>query len=136
MTQLNLHGRGLWTKSAEDLCQKALTKKGYDHIKYSDVVKAMSHVANERDGYTHLQTDFDAFAFCHQMGFLHTEASAGLDRREVAYVFASPIHRRYAMTLHNMMLVLIIVLELRICAFYQVHTQTQYLIIVRSPRCA
>jgi hypothetical protein len=136
MTQLDRHGRGLWTKTAENFCRRALTRKGYEHIKFLDVVRVMSHIAMKRDGYTHLQTGFDAFAFCHKMGLLHTEPSAGPDQRKVTYVFASPIHRRYTMTIRKMMVMLTVILELRTGASYQVPTQTQHLMIVRSCRYA
>ncbi len=87
-------GRGVWTTDAENFCLNALWREEYADIKYVDVVKAMSKVAMQRDGYTHSQTGFDAFAFCHKMGFLHTEPLAGTDDRKITYVFASPVHRR------------------------------------------
>ncbi|KAL9121667.1 MAG: hypothetical protein Q9187_001781 [Circinaria calcarea] len=96
MAELGRYGRGVWTEWAEKSCQNTLLTKDYGDIKFSDIFRVMLHTAMKRDGCTHLQTGFDAFAFCHKMGFLHTEPSAGLDQRKITYVFASPIHRRVA----------------------------------------
>lgn len=136
MNFLGRWGRGVWTQSAEDFCQNALWTNLYGDIKFSDVVRVMSQVAMKRDGYTHLQTSFDAFAFCHKQGFLHTEPSAGPDKRKLTYVFASPIHRRYTVTIRKMMVMLNVALELRTCASYQVPTQTQHQMAARSCRYA
>lgn len=95
MNELEKYGRGLWTAEAEAFCRRALSRKAYGHIKSSDIARAMSQVAMKRDGYTHFQTGFDAFAFCHKMGFLHAEPPDGRDERMITYVFASPVHRRY-----------------------------------------
>ena len=99
-------GRGVWTRAAENFCLNALWREEYADIKYVDVVKAMSEAAMQPDGYTHSQIGFDAFAFCHKMGFLHTEPLAGTDDRKITYVFASPVHRRYTMTIRKMMVTL------------------------------
>ncbi|KAF7502203.1 hypothetical protein GJ744_006744 [Endocarpon pusillum] len=89
-------GRGFWTRGAENFCLHALRREEYANIKWVDVIKAMSEAAVQPDGYTHLQTEFDAFAFCHKMGFLHTEPLDGKDDGKIKYVFASPVHRRVA----------------------------------------
>lgn len=103
---LERDGRGVWTRDAENFCLHALYREEYADIKYVDVVKAMSEAAMQPDGYTHSQTRFDAFAFCHKMGFLHTEPLVGTDGKKIKYVFASPIHRRYTTTIHKMMVTL------------------------------
>lgn len=103
---LERDGRGVWTRKAENFCLKALYSEEYADIKYVDVIKAMSEAAMQPDGYTHSQRGFDAFAFCHKMGFLHTEPLAGTDDGKIKYVFASPVHRRYTMTIRKMMLTL------------------------------
>lgn len=48
------------------------------------------------DGLTRLQGDFDAFAFCHKWGLLHTEQPILGRNKEVKFSFASPLHRRVA----------------------------------------
>ena len=136
MDELEKRGRGVWTVDAEYFCLKALSKKEYDGIEFPDIVEVMQQVATKRTGYTRLQTDFDAFAFCHKMGFLHTEPSSGPDQRVITYVFASPIHQRYTMTIPKMMMMLTAILELRTGASYQVPTQTQHLMTARSCRYA
>ena len=136
MDELENRGRGVWTADAEAFCRHALLTKDYGNIKFSDIVRAMSQVATKRNGYTRLQISFDAFAFCHKMGFLHTEPSAGPDQRMITYVFASPIHRRYTMTIRKLMAMLIVIPEWRTGASYQALIQTQHLMAARSRRYA
>lgn len=136
MDVLESRGRGVWTADAEDFCRDALLTKRYGNIQFSDIVRVMQHLATKPNGYTHLQTDFDALAFCHKMGFLHTEPSAGPDKKRINYVFASPIHRRYTMIIRKLMMMLIVILELRTGASYQVPTQTHHLMTARSCRYA
>lgn len=112
MDLLERRGRGVWTAQAEDFCRDALLTKRYGDIQFWDVIRVMQRVAMKPNGYTHLQTDFDALAFCHRMGFLHTEPSAGPDRKRINYVFPSPIHRRYSMTIRKQLMMLIVILEL------------------------
>ena len=87
------NGRGLWTSSSESACRDILAKGDYHGIKFSDVIQVLQCVAAKHKGYSHQQTQFDAFAFCHKVGILHTESSMS-SNKEVTYVFASPIHQR------------------------------------------
>ncbi|MCJ1337992.1 hypothetical protein MMC09_003276, partial [Bachmanniomyces sp. S44760] len=89
------NGRGLWTSSSESACRDILAKGDYHGIKFSDVIQVLQCVAAKHKGYSHQQTQFDAFAFCHKVGILHTESSMS-SNKEVTYVFASPIHQRVA----------------------------------------
>ena len=120
----------------ENFCQTALLTQGYNDIRFPDVVRAVSHVAMERDGYIHLQTGFDAFAFCQKMGVLHIEPLAGPDQGKIKYVFPSPVHQRYTIMIPERMVVLTGMLELHIGASYQVPTLMQRLIALNSCRYA
>lgn len=93
--QVENGGRGLWTSVEEAFCLKALSRGGHANVKYIDVVRAMQEVAAQPSGLTRIHTDYDAFAFCHRMGFLHTESLGPRDPK-ITFVFASPIHRRVA----------------------------------------
>ena len=136
MDLLERRGRGVWTAQAETFCRKALLTRHYGEFKFSDMIRVMQHVATKPNGYTHFPTDFDAFALCHKMGFLHTEPSAGPDKNGITYVFASPIHRRYTIIIHKLIVMLIAILELHTGASYQVPTQMQDLITARFCRYA
>ncbi|KAF2877367.1 hypothetical protein BDV95DRAFT_644473 [Massariosphaeria phaeospora] len=88
-------GRGVWTPRSENYTQTCLRWHAYSHISFSDVVKALREVAIRPSGLTRLPQDFDAFAFCYKMGYLHVEQSKPKSK-ERTYIFASPIHRRVA----------------------------------------
>jgi hypothetical protein len=67
----------------------------YSHLTLLDIIKALREVATQLNGLTRVQEDFDAFAFCHKWGLLHTEQTIpwGI---ETTFTFASPLHRRVA----------------------------------------
>ena len=136
MIEIQARLRGVWMNKAEIFCMRRLAAQSHDNIKFSDIVKAMQLVATRRDGYTHRQTEDDALALCHQMGFLHTEPWVGPDQKRITYLFASPIHQRYITTIRKVMMMLIVILELRTGASYQVLIQTQHQMSARSCRYA
>ena len=121
---------------AENFCKSALMKQRYSDIRFSDVVRAMSYVAMKRDGYNHLQTRFDAFAFCQQMGVLHIEPLAGPDQSKIKYVFPSPVHQRYTIIVSERMVMLNGMLELHIGASGQVPALMQRSMALTSSRYA
>ncbi|KAL9085468.1 MAG: hypothetical protein Q9165_007618 [Trypethelium subeluteriae] len=88
-------GRGVWSPWSEGYTRQCLSAEVYSHLKLSDIQKALREVATRPQGYTHLQNDFDAFAFCHRQGYLHTEVSTP-ETRETTFTFPSPLHRRVA----------------------------------------
>ncbi|KAF2876296.1 hypothetical protein BDV95DRAFT_614989 [Massariosphaeria phaeospora] len=88
-------GRGVWTPRSENYTRKSLRWPAYSHISFSDVVQALREVAIRPSGLTRLPQDFDVFAFCYKMGYLHVEQSRPKSN-ERRYIFASPIHRRIA----------------------------------------
>ena len=88
-------GRGLWTIDAEGRINRICANPFYSDIKFSDVANALREVATRPRGYMRLDQGFDALAFCYRMGFVHKEP-ARPGSKEVTYMFASPIHRRYA----------------------------------------
>lgn len=91
-----MHGRGVWTPSCEDYVEKSLHQAPeYGHLKLVDIKKALREVAIQPYGLSRLQKDFDAFAFCHKQGLLHTEQLAN-GSKETKFTFASPLHRRVA----------------------------------------
>lgn len=91
-----MHGRGVWTPSCEDYVEKCLYQAPeYGHLKLVDIKKALREVAIQPYGLSRLQKDFNAFAFCHKQGLLHTEQPAGKSK-EIKFTFASPLHRRVA----------------------------------------
>lgn len=102
-------GRGLWTLEAETHVKECLGHPFYSSITFSEVAKVLREVAMKPNGHTRVQLDFDAFAFCYKMGFLHSEQQRP-ESDEVVYIFASPIHRRYAcfVTYYNKNTLLII----------------------------
>ena len=67
----------------------------YSHLRFRDIQNALRQVALQPHGLTHSQKDLDAFAFCHKMGYLHTEQPI-LGRAGTTFTFASPLHRRVA----------------------------------------
>ncbi|KAF2681635.1 hypothetical protein K458DRAFT_391591 [Lentithecium fluviatile CBS 122367] len=67
----------------------------YIHLKLADIKKALREVAEHPDGLTRSQKKDDAFAFCHKIGFLHTEHPVQ-GSEETTFSFASPLHRRVA----------------------------------------
>lgn len=89
------YGRGLWTTRAEGHVRQCLRHPFYNSIKFSEVLNTLREVVIKPHGYTCMQKDFDGFAFCYRMGFLHLEQRQP-GSEEVCYIFASPIHRRYA----------------------------------------
>lgn len=129
-------GTGVWTADAEGFCLSALLRPENRRIKFPDIVQALSQVAAKPNGLTRVDIGFDAFSFCHKMGFLHTEASTGPDPTEVTYFFASPVHRRYTTTIRRLITVLIGILESHTGASYPVPTATPHLITARSCRYA
>lgn len=93
---LSMYGRGVWTPSCEDYVGKCLHQAPeYGHLKLVDIKKALREVAIQPDGLSRLQKDFDAFAFCHKQGLLHTEQLED-GSGETKFTFASPLHRRVA----------------------------------------
>lgn len=88
-------GRGVWTPHCESYVEKCLESPVYSHIRLLDVKKALREVAMQPDKLTRKQKDFDAFAFCHKQGLLHTEQPVP-GSQESTFSFASPLHRRVA----------------------------------------
>ena len=88
-------GRGLWTIVAEERIIQNLCHPFYSDIKFSDVANALREVAIRPRGYTRQDKGFDALTFCYRMGFIH-KGPARPGSKETTYMFASPIHRRYA----------------------------------------
>lgn len=75
--------------------EACLRSPRYSHIRLLDIKKALHEVAMQPNGLTRLQDDFDAFAFCHKWGLLHTEQPI-IGGNETTFTFASPLHRRVA----------------------------------------
>ena len=97
VTWLSQHGRGVWTNKLETFVSAWLHNNPaiFKNIKLSDVKKVLREVVTEPHGVTRLsKEDVDVFAFCYRMGALHTE-QAGPGGKELTYMFASSIHRRY-----------------------------------------
>ena len=67
----------------------------YRHLSIMQVKKALCEAAEQPDGLTRRQEDFDAFAFCHKMGLLHAEKPT-IQGKETTFHFASPLHRKVA----------------------------------------
>ncbi|KAF2875670.1 hypothetical protein BDV95DRAFT_591127 [Massariosphaeria phaeospora] len=79
-------GRGVWTPRSESYTRKSLRWPAYSHISFSDVVQALREVAIRPSGLTRLPQDFDVFAFCYKMGYLHVEQSRPKsDEKRMAY---------------------------------------------------
>lgn len=97
MTWLTQHGRGVWTDKLEQFVSSYLHHHQaiFKDIKLLDVKRVLREVATEPHGLTRLpKEDLDVFAFCYRMGAIHTE-QAQPGSKELTYMFASPIHRRY-----------------------------------------
>ena len=92
---LSRWGRGVWSPWCESYVEGCLRAPQYCHLKLLDIKKALREVAMQPRGLTRLQKDFDAFAFCHKWGLLHTEQSTTRGA-ETTFTFASPLHRRVA----------------------------------------
>ncbi|KAL9615668.1 MAG: hypothetical protein Q9160_009346 [Pyrenula sp. 1 TL-2023] len=88
-------GRGVWSSESEAYMEYCLQAPQYSHLKLLDIKKALREVAIQPHGLRRSQEDFDAFAFCHKMGFLHTEPSIPKGRGTI-FTYASPLHRRVA----------------------------------------
>ncbi|KAL9080215.1 MAG: hypothetical protein Q9157_000998 [Trypethelium eluteriae] len=89
-------GRGIWSPWAEQFVQERLRRSPmYSHLGFRDIQSALRQVALQPYGLTHIREDLDAFAFCHKMGYLHTEQPI-LGRAGTIFTFASPLHRRVA----------------------------------------
>jgi hypothetical protein len=88
-------GRGLWTLGAEIHVKERLQHPRYSSITFSEVIRALREVAIKPYGHRQVHRDFDAYAFCYKMGILHLEQHPA-ESKEITYLFASPIHRRYA----------------------------------------
>ena len=87
--------RGLWTPFGEEHVINQLKFPIYQGVTLSEVVDALRQVAIRPHGYTRMPEGFDAFAFCHQQGYLHIEKTRP-GSKLITYLFASPIHKRYA----------------------------------------
>ena len=93
---LSKWGRGVWSPESEGYTNSCLYAEKYSHLKLSDIQKALREVAIRPCGYTRLKRkDFDAFAYCHEMGYLHTEQPESRNK-ETTFLFPSPLHRRVA----------------------------------------
>ncbi|KAI9695365.1 MAG: hypothetical protein M1820_008660 [Bogoriella megaspora] len=89
-------GRGVWTSRSETYTQDVLLTPQYSHLELLDIKIALREVAMNPNGLVRTQTeDFDAFAFCHKQGLLHTERQI-LGKNSTTFIFASPLHRRVA----------------------------------------
>lgn len=93
---LSRWGRGVWSPWSEGYTRDCLLRDpDYSHLRLLDIKKALRKVAMTPHGLSRVQKDFDAFAYCHKMGYLHTESSV-LGNGETVFSFASPLHRRVA----------------------------------------
>ena len=93
LDELTRWGRGVWTAKAEFFVRQRLAVSRYHNTDYAGIVDALRQVAAEPNGIIRSTIEFDSFAFCHRMGYLHTE-SVGTTKDCVKYTYASPIHRR------------------------------------------
>lgn len=87
-------GRGVWTSTCESSVADALRVSEYSHLKFNDIKLALKQVAENPNGLSRVQKDFDAYAFCHKWGLLHTDQP--IVGQETIFTFASPLHRRVA----------------------------------------
>jgi hypothetical protein len=95
MDLLSRFGRGVWSPWSENYVKTCLDTPFYNHLVLPDIKKALREVAEHPDGLTRFHKKDDAFAFCHKMGYLHTEQSVPRSE-ETKFTFASPLHRRVA----------------------------------------
>ncbi|KAF2106486.1 hypothetical protein BDV96DRAFT_607363 [Lophiotrema nucula] len=91
---LSKWGRGTWSPFCEANVEDALQHPMYSHLTIWDIKKALRKVAAEAQGLTCRHKAFDAFAFCHRWGLLHTEQP--ITGTGTKFTFASPLHRRVA----------------------------------------
>lgn len=92
---LSRWGRGVWSPWCERYVENCLRAPRYCHLRLLDIKKALREVAMQPHGLGRSQKDFDAFAFCHKWGLLHTEQPIA-GSQETIFTFASPLHRRVA----------------------------------------
>jgi hypothetical protein len=92
---LGRSGRGVWSPAFEAYAKKCLRHDDmYKHVKFLDIEKALLQVAMQPHGFTHTESGFDAFAFCHKFGLLYTKQP--IAGRQIKFTFPSPLHRRVA----------------------------------------
>ena len=96
MTFYSRWGRGIWSPRHENYIRSRLLEPKHQHLSLKDVKEALSNVAKQRYGLEHQPIGFDAFAFCHQEGLLHSELPPTDTIGVPKYSFASPLHRRIA----------------------------------------
>lgn len=92
--ELTTWGRGLWTTKGMSTVHQYLRGNGVQGITFSDITNALRKVVTQPHGYTPEDT-LDVFQLCYALGFLHKEKPRR-GSRNATYIFASPIHRRYA----------------------------------------
>lgn len=77
-----------------DSAHQYLQGNGIQDITFSDITNALRKVATQPHGYTP-EDRLDVFQLCYGLGFLHKEQPRP-GTQKATYIFASPIHRRYA----------------------------------------